>query len=215
METKKLWLIVGLIIITAAIILRIGTPRNRWICVRGQWLAQGHPKTSQPQTVCRDEFSIDEELEDLSLLVNDSFFTGETSSTDSLPTPVQVEISPTNTPEILPMPETKYEPMVELISPQPDEVMHSPYLITGRAKGNWFFEGKLPLSLRSLDGKIIVDSFAQAQDESMIEDWVDFQAELNFTVSEPLKGELLIKKNNPSGLSEYEAQVSYPVRLAP
>lgn len=94
--------------------------------------------------------------------------------------------------------------------------MRSPYLIIGRAKGDFFVNGYLSVVLVDAQGKVIAGSLAQTRED--VEEgggWVDFQAELNFSILEPIAGELLFRKDNPSGLPEQKIQVSYPVRLEP
>ncbi len=216
MEIKKTWLIIGLIIILTAIILRLGTPRNRWVCVRGQWLAQGEPHGAQPQKACLDEFSVETELAELSSLLDDSFFKKEGSSPASAVVLPEESVQSDEISSSSSSLEIKPEKMIELISPQPGGVMRSPYLIIGRAKGDFFVNGYLSVVLVDAQGKVIAGSLAQTRED--VEEgggWVDFQAELNFSILEPIAGELLFRKDNPSGLPEQKIQVSYPVRLEP
>ncbi|MDD3285104.1 MAG: Gmad2 immunoglobulin-like domain-containing protein [Patescibacteria group bacterium] len=212
MEIKKTWLIIGLIIIIAAVILRLGTPRNRWVCVRGQWLAQGKPHNAQPQKACRDEFSVEAELAELSSLVNESFFKKEDSpaAATSVLSEDNVKSDATSL-----LSETKSEKTLELIAPQPDEVMRSPYLISGRAQDDWFFEGVFSVSLIDEQGETLASGLALAQGDWIGADWANFLSELNFSISKPITGELLFSKVNSSASLEQEIHVSYPVRLEP
>lgn len=110
--------------------------------------------------------------------------------------------------------EVSKDKAVELISPQPGEILHSPYDVSGRALGTWFFEGDLPISLE-VDGKVISTVPAQAQSDWMTSDWVNFKAQLKFDVATSTKANLIIKKDNPSGLPENDSEIVYPVILEP
>ncbi len=217
-KQQRLWLIIGLIIIVCAIILRIATPRNRWICENGEWRAQGQPTAAKPQKICNDVRSIDAEIKTLSALIDEQKATASSSTSSSATSTSQENLSGF-TPTVavhLNQPESVKAPVsVELISPQPEELLRSPYQVMGRALGSWFFEGGLPIVLKTASGQVLAETAAKAQGEWMINDWVSFSANLVFEAGAATSGELIIKKDNPSGLPENEAQVSYPVRLAP
>jgi len=88
----------------------------------------------------------------------------------------------------------------------------SPLTIHGRARGTWFFEASFPVMLVDWDGRIIAQAPAQAQGEWMTEDFVPFKATLEF--NKPAyknNGALILKKDNPSGLPEYDDAVEAPV----
>jgi len=94
--------------------------------------------------------------------------------------------------------------LIILNYPQPEDLVSSPLKVSGKARGNWFFEGDFPMVLTNWDGLIIAEGIARAKGEWMTEDFVDFEAELVFesdtTVSN--RGSLILIKDNPSGLSE-------------
>lgn len=90
----------------------------------------------------------------------------------------------------------------------------SPLVVTGRARGYWFFEASFPVVLTDWDGKIIADGYATAEGEWMTEDFVPFYFTLTF--DKPAYGErgtLILRKDNPSGLPEHDAAVEIPVRF--
>ena len=98
--------------------------------------------------------------------------------------------------------------LIHLDSPQPDEEIESPLKIQGEARGIWFFEGDFPVVLTNWDGLIIAEGHATANPPAggdwMTEDFVPFEAELEFTADTSVsnRGSLILKKDNPSGLSE-------------
>lgn len=105
-------------------------------------------------------------------------------------------------------------------SPKANEIIQSPLIIKGKAKGNWFFEATFPVILTDWDGKIIAESYVQAQGDWMTEDFVPFEGKLEFkTPSFPNtdinhfshKGMLIFKNSNPSGLLENQYYFELPV----
>lgn len=94
--------------------------------------------------------------------------------------------------------------------PRPNAVVSSPLTITGQARGNWYFEATFPIELYNESGDLIANSFATAKGEWMTEDFVPFEAILQFPKTAG-KGTLILKKDNPSGLPEYDDQLVIPV----
>lgn len=209
MKKSYLWLLIGLVIILSAIFLRLSNPRSRWVCKQGQWYPQGEPQGSRPTTACRDELSMEEELKALSALF---------AKPMAKPTPIpETEIISVESVTASSTPETKSSVSedVVLISPAVGEAINSPYLVTGQARGSWFFEASLPIMLRGASGRWLTETNARAQSDWMTNELVPFQAELLFDAEGEQFGEIIIKKDNPSGLPEYDAWVSYPVIFKP
>jgi hypothetical protein len=105
----------------------------------------------------------------------------------------------------------KYSDLIQLDEPISGAVVSSPLTITGRARGNWYFEASFPVRLEDANGKVLVQSFAQAQSEWMTTDFVSFKAELVFSKSETDTGFLILKNDNPSGLPENDKQIKIPI----
>ena len=93
-----------------------------------------------------------------------------------------------------------------LESPRPEALVSSPLKITGKARGNWFFEASFPVTLTNWDGLIIAEGIATAQSDWMTEDFVPFEAVLDYKVDTTVsnRGSLILKKDNPSGLPEHD-----------
>jgi len=104
---------------------------------------------------------------------------------------------------------------IELIRvdyPRPNQEIESPLIIEGEARGFWFFEGDFPVVLTDWDGLIIAEAIAQAEGEWMTEDFVQFEARLEFEKPEySNKGTLILQKDNPSGLPENDDALEIPV----
>ena len=102
---------------------------------------------------------------------------------------------------------------IQLLSLAPDDVVESPLIVAGRARGTWFFEASFPIELRTAAGQLLTTGIAQAQGDWMTEDFVNFEAKLIFNPGSATEGELIFKKDNPSGLPENDDQVVVPVRF--
>ncbi len=95
--------------------------------------------------------------------------------------------------------------MIRLDYPLPNQYISSPLTIKGYARGNWFFEGDFPIILTNWDGLIISESYASTKENWMTEDFIPFQGTLEFEKPEYLnRGTLILKKDNPTGLSQFD-----------
>ena len=103
--------------------------------------------------------------------------------------------------------------LVHLTTPQANEVVSSPLQVTGEAYGTWYFEASFPIELRDANGNLVAQAIAQAQSDWMVEDFVAFTATLTFGQPQTPNGTLILKKDNPSGLPEHDAQLTIPVQF--
>lgn len=102
--------------------------------------------------------------------------------------------------------------LIRINSPRPNQEIESPIIIEGEARGYWFFEGDFPVVLTDWDGLIIAQAIAQAKGEWMTEDFVEFEAHLEFEKPEySNKGTLILQKDNPSGLPENDDALEVPI----
>ena len=104
--------------------------------------------------------------------------------------------------------------IIKLFSPLPNSLVSSPLSIEGIARGNWYFEASFPVYLYDSNGVEIAVTPAQAQGEWMTKDFVPFKAILNFSTPSTPAGTLILKKDNASGLPEFDDQVSIPIRFS-
>lgn len=96
-------------------------------------------------------------------------------------------------------------------SPLPGALVTSPLLVTGDARGTWYFEANFPVKLLDANGNVLVQHYAEAQSDWMTTDFVPYQATLTFPVPTTATGTLILEKANPSGLPANEASVSIEV----
>jgi hypothetical protein len=103
--------------------------------------------------------------------------------------------------------------LIVLDSPISGAKISSPLKISGKARGNWFFEASFPVILVDWDGKIIAEGIAKAKDDWMTENFVPFEATLEFTKPEGNnnRGAIILKKDNPSGESRFDDALEIPI----
>ncbi|HXK40433.1 MAG TPA: GerMN domain-containing protein [Candidatus Paceibacterota bacterium] len=110
---------------------------------------------------------------------------------------------------------TRDTTMIIVESPRPNEQVTSPLVVSGKARGGWFFEASFPVELLGAQGEVLAFVPAQAGGEWMTEDFVPFSATLSFDIGAAQQGTLVLMKDNPSGLPEHDAQIVLPLRLEP
>ena len=104
--------------------------------------------------------------------------------------------------------------LIRIDSPRPNQTITSPLTISGEARGTWFFEASFPVVLTDHDGNVIAQGIATAKDDWMTTDFVPFEATLTFTEDKNAytkTGMLILYKDNPSGLPEYDDELKVPV----
>ncbi len=102
--------------------------------------------------------------------------------------------------------------LILLDSPLPGAHISSPLTIKGQARGTWFFEGDFPVMLLDAHGQKVAESHATAQGEWMTKNFVDFEGTIAFPGSfSGRNGTLILKKDNPTGLAEFDDFLKIPV----
>lgn len=98
--------------------------------------------------------------------------------------------------------------------PKPNTIITSPLVIKGQARGSWFFEASFPIVLTNWDGLIIGEGYAMTKDDWMTTDFVNFEGTITFTKPDVYDyGFLILKKDNPSGLPEFDDALEIPVKF--
>ena len=116
--------------------------------------------------------------------------------------------------------------LIVVDSPKPNEVVSSPLVVKGRARGNWFFEANFPIELHAValgtDGAsdittIVKTTIAQAKSDWMTTEFVPFEAMIDFESADFFSGDalLVLKKDNPSGLPQNDAELRISIRVGP
>lgn len=103
---------------------------------------------------------------------------------------------------------------IQVDLPMPKGVVGKEFKIVGKARGgDWYFEGSFPVIIIDNSGKIIFESYASALDDWMTTDYVPFEGKVKIESNYIGEATLLLKKDNPSGLSEYDASCSFPITI--
>ncbi len=103
--------------------------------------------------------------------------------------------------------------LIRVDVPHRGEVVRSPLLVSGQARGTWFFEASFPVRLLDGNGKEIAIAPGTAEGEWMTEEFVPFSVELTFEKPQTTHGTLILQKDNPSGLPENEDSLIVPIRF--
>lgn len=102
---------------------------------------------------------------------------------------------------------------INVFNPKANQIVKSPLLIEGEAKGTWYFEASFPIKIVDANGNILGNTIAQAQSDWMTENFVQFKAQLIFENPSTEQGAIIFEKDNPSGLPENSGQLQIPVRF--
>jgi hypothetical protein len=103
--------------------------------------------------------------------------------------------------------------LITVETPFPGAVTGKEFSVIGEARGTWFFEASFPVELIDKDGKTLAIAVAQAQGEWMTEEFVPFMATIKAPESYIGPATLILHKDNPSGLPEHDASVSFPITV--
>lgn len=110
------------------------------------------------------------------------------------------------------------ERMIVIDFPSPGQVVSSPFVVKGKVRGGWAFEGGFPVVLTDWDGRIIVEAPAKLLGSWMTNEFVPFEVTVTFETPEDIGdfsdgGFLILKKDNPSGIPENDAAAEMRVRF--
>ncbi len=103
--------------------------------------------------------------------------------------------------------------LIKVTNPYPGAVTGKTFMVTGEARGYWYFEASFPVELVDKSGKILVQVPAQADGEWMTENFVPFKVEIKAPADFIGPATLILRKDNPSGMPENDASVSFPITV--
>ncbi len=116
-----------------------------------------------------------------------------------------------NQPNATPSP--SYQDLIRIGWPESGDTAGSPLVVSGIARGSWFFEASFPVRVLDGNGNQLVAVPAQAQGDWTGENFVPFVATLNFNIGDLKEGKVIFVRDNPSGLPSGEASVEIPVKF--
>lgn len=103
--------------------------------------------------------------------------------------------------------------LIEVELPFPGAVTGKEFGVIGKARGYWFFEASFPIELLDKDGKLLATGIATAQTDWMTTEFVPFKAEIKAPIDYIGPATLVLHKDNPSGLPENDASISFPITV--
>ena len=102
---------------------------------------------------------------------------------------------------------------IKVTKPTPNQIIQSPLIVEGEARGTWYFEASFPVKLLDANGNVIAASPAQAQSDWMTDNFVPFKVQIEFKKPATSTGVLVLEKDNPSGLPKNAAKIEIPIRF--
>lgn len=102
---------------------------------------------------------------------------------------------------------------IKITAPQANSVVTFPLVITGEAKGTWYFEATFGVKLVDSAGTVLAQTYAQALDNWMQEGFVAFESTIEEADPNTDNGKLILEKANMSGLPENDFKVEVPVKF--
>jgi len=211
MKKSYFLLIIVIIIILTALVLRLIGPEDTWICRNGEWIKHGEPRDPQPTTGClvnktqnqNSASSTDSNRDEHGCLITDDYVW--CAAQERCLKPLEeacepIEVNPVINSEII------------ISEPQAGDLVVSPLIVKGQARGSWFFEASLPVKLVGANNQVIVAHYGTAESDWMTTEFVPFTAILEFNTT-ATSGLLIVSKDNPSGLSENDNSFQIPVNF--
>jgi len=102
---------------------------------------------------------------------------------------------------------------IKIDAPTANTVVKNLSEIRGNAKGVWYFEGSFPVKVFDGNGIEIGGGLATALGDWMTEEYVDFTGTVEFAEPETETGVMEFRRDNPSGLPEYDKKVKVPIKF--
>lgn len=106
-----------------------------------------------------------------------------------------------------------YKDKIKVISPLPGAIVTSPFVAKGEARGMWYFEASFPVKLLDGGGKVLAQTHATAKTGWMTENYVPFEATVEFKTTKSKTGTLVLERDNPSALPQNADELRIPVRF--
>jgi len=98
--------------------------------------------------------------------------------------------------------------------PKTNQIVKSPIKISGKVRGNWFFEGSFPIKLEDADGNVLGTSIATSTESWMTTDFIPFTSVLSFEkATSTTRAVLILKNDNPSGDPTKDQNIYIPLML--
>lgn len=103
--------------------------------------------------------------------------------------------------------------LIKVTLPYPGAVTGKEFAVKGEARGGWYFEASFPVEVKDKNGQTLVSVPAQAEGDWMTSDFVPFTANIKIPDTYQGPATIILHKDNPSGMPENEASVSFPITI--
>jgi len=198
---------IAAVLIAAGVLAVMRRSEDAWLCEEGRWVRHGDPSSSMPTEGCGVTVPLADSIYSFIECVNAGY-----PIMESYPRQCRTQSGNTFVEDI--GNELQKSDLIRVTEPRPHQIVISPFLVKGEARGNWFFEASFPIELRGADGAILALGIAHADAPWMTTEFVPFHMVLEYTLgTAPTSALLVLKKDNPSGLPEYEDQLEMPLLL--
>ena len=98
--------------------------------------------------------------------------------------------------------------LIFVTNPSPNDKISKQFKLLGQAKGFWYFEASFPVEVYDSNNNLIFQTFAKAQGDWMIEDFVPFVSDINIANYQGAV-KVVLKRDNPSGDTKNDADLSF------
>ena len=115
-------------------------------------------------------------------------------------------------PGVIPSAENKSN-LIKVSNINVGDIVESPVLIKGEARGIWYFEGSFPVCVTDSAGVELGCTPATAKGEWMTENFVPFEGVAIFKQPTTTAGFIILKKDNPSDLPKFDDQLKISVKF--
>lgn len=96
--------------------------------------------------------------------------------------------------------------------PFPGAVVGKSFKVIGEARA-WYFEGSFPIEVLDANGMQLATGIAQAQGEWMTTEFVPFEADITIPDTYIGPAMLVLRKDNPSDMREFDASAAFPITV--
>jgi hypothetical protein len=100
---------------------------------------------------------------------------------------------------------------VTVLFPKSGAVVGRTFAIAGSAPGGWYFESSFPIQVRDRDDNVIGRGIGKAQTDWMVDTLVAFKSSITLTNTYVGPANLILLRDNPSGLPENADLVTIPI----
>ncbi|MFH1822885.1 MAG: GerMN domain-containing protein [Patescibacteria group bacterium] len=196
-------IILAIVTFTAIIGLRLFTDEDTWLCDNGEWVKHGNPSAPMPESGCGEEKPVITSFTECEQAGN--------TILESYPRQCQTPEEELFAEDI--GNELEKTDFIRVDYPRPNQEIASPLVISGEARGTWFFEASFPVKLYYNNGTVLAAGIATTTADWMTEDFIPFQAVLTFMAPTGNYGKLILEKDNPSGLLENADELIIPIKF--